>query len=177
MIDSNNFIISRRFPHDPKLLIMLARGGVASTNGSGRPKKNGWKDIRGGHLRSERLISVLSKYKFQAHFHILDSISIHLIDDETLSSAKQPNNTMYFTEEQFVAGLYLPFPSFFMQFLHFTQTSLAFFYPNVVRVLMRCSVLDMLFQLDLSLLEILFVYTIKSSHKERLSLTTHIYSL
>ncbi|RVW89854.1 hypothetical protein CK203_034376 [Vitis vinifera] len=36
---------------------------------------------------------------------------------------------------------------------------------NVIRVLMGCSVLNMLFQLDLSLLEILFVYTMKMGKK------------
>ena len=42
---------------------------------------------------------------------------------------------------------------------------------------MGCSVLDMFFQLDLSLLEVLFVYTIKISPKERFSLVAHIPSL
>ena len=42
---------------------------------------------------------------------------------------------------------------------------------------MECSVLDMLFQLDLSLLEVLFIYTIKMSQKERLILFAHIPSL
>ena len=52
-----------------------------------------------------------------------------------------------------------------------------FFHPNVVQVLMGCSVLDMLFQLDLSLLEVLFVYTVKMSQKERFSLCAHIPSI
>lgn len=42
---------------------------------------------------------------------------------------------------------------------------------------MGCSVLDTLYQLDLSLLEVLFVYTIKMSHKERFSSLAHIPSL
>ena len=53
---------------------------------------------------------------------------------------------MYFTNEQFVVGLHLPIPSLFKQFFHFTQIPLTFLHPNVVRVLMGCSVLDMLFQ-------------------------------
>nr|CAN67980.1 hypothetical protein VITISV_005014 [Vitis vinifera] len=93
--------------------------------------------------------------EFWARFHILDNIPIHLIDDETLSSADQPNKAIYFTKEQFVAGLRLPLPSLFKQFLHFTKIPLAFVHQNVVRVLMGYSVLDMLFQLDISLLEVL----------------------
>ena len=42
---------------------------------------------------------------------------------------------------------------------------------------MGCSVLNTLYQLDLSLLEVLFVYTIKMSPKERFSLLAHIPSL
>ena len=42
---------------------------------------------------------------------------------------------------------------------------------------MGCSVLDMFFQLDLSLLEVLFVYTVKMSKKERFSLCAHIPSI
>ena len=83
----------------------------------------------------------------------------------------------YFSNEQFNAGLCLPLPSLFKKFLHFTQISSTFLHPNVVWVLMGCSVLDMLYQLDLSLLEVLFVYTVKMSRKKRFSLYAHIPSL
>ena len=39
---------------------------------------------------------------------------------------------------------------------------------------MGCSVLDMLFQLNLSLLEVLLVYIVKMSWKERFSFSSHI---
>ncbi|RVW22467.1 hypothetical protein CK203_112790 [Vitis vinifera] len=52
-----------------------------------------------------------------------------------------------------------------------------FLHPNVFWLLMGCTVLDMLFQLDLSLLEVLFIYTVKMSQKERFSLSAHIPSL
>ena len=42
---------------------------------------------------------------------------------------------------------------------------------------MECSVLDMLYQLNLSLLEIIFVYIVKMSQNERFSLSAHISSL
>lgn len=42
---------------------------------------------------------------------------------------------------------------------------------------MGCSVLDMLFQLDISLLEFLFIYTVKMNQNERFSLSAHIPSL
>ena len=52
-----------------------------------------------------------------------------------------------------------------------------FIHLNAVRVLMGCSILDMLFQLDLSLLEVMFVYTIKMSWIKNFSFSTHIPSL
>lgn len=74
-------------------------------------------------------------------------------------------------------GFRFPLPSFFKQFFHFTKIPLAFLHPNVIQVLMGCSVLNMLYHLDLSLLEVIFVYTVKMSQKERFSLSAHIPSL
>ena len=84
---------------------------------------------------------------------------------------------IYFTKEQIAAGLHLPIFSLVKQFLHFSRIPLAFIHPNIIRILMGCSVLDTLYQLDLSLLEVLFVYTTKMSVKKRFSLSAHIPSL
>lgn len=153
---------------------MSAREGIAFTSGSGRPWKSGRKDTKVRHLRSERPVDVLSEQEFRACFHIPDRIFIHLVDDETPSSEKQSHNATYFNKEQFTAGLHLPLPYLFKQFLHFIQISLTLHHPNAIRVLMECSVMDKLFQLDLFLLEVLFVYIVNMSQKERFSLATHI---
>ena len=42
---------------------------------------------------------------------------------------------------------------------------------------MRCSILNMLFHLDLSLLEVLFVFTIKNGKTNIFSMFAHILSL
>ena len=68
-------------------------------------------------------------------------------------------------------------PSLFKQFLHFTKIPLAFLHSNVVQVLMGCSVLDMLYHLDLSLLDVIFICIVKLSWNERFSLSAHIPSL
>ena len=52
-----------------------------------------------------------------------------------------------------------------------------FLHSNVVRVPMGCSILNMLFHLDLFLLEVLFIYTFKMSGKWIFSLFDHILSL
>ncbi|RVX00753.1 hypothetical protein CK203_026489 [Vitis vinifera] len=51
--------------------------------------------------------------------------------------------------EQFNAGLRFPLPLLFKEFLHFTQIPPAYIHPNMVRVLMGCSILSILFNLDL----------------------------
>ncbi|KAL6319663.1 hypothetical protein AAG906_026712 [Vitis piasezkii] len=87
----------------------------------------------------------------------------------------QQINAQY--KKQFNVRLRFPFPSQFKQFLHFTKIPPTFFHPNVVRILIGCSVQNMLYHLDLSLLEVLFIYTIKMSGKEIFSLSAHIPSL
>lgn len=100
-----------------------------------------------------------------------------LVDDGPMLTEKQPQNAICSTKEQFNVGLHFPLPSLFKQFLHFTKIPTTFLYPNAVRVLMGCSILDMLFYLDLSLLEVIFIYTVKMSGKEIFSLSAHISSL
>ena len=167
----DNCINLRRFLHGLNPLSLMERG-VTST--SGRPQQGGWKNTRVKRLRPDRPVGVLSKWEFQARFHIPDIIPIQLTDDKALSSVDISNNMICFTKKQFVEVLRFPLPSIFKQFLPFTQSTLIFLYSNIIRILMECSVLDMLFQLDLSLLEVLFIYIVKMSQKERLSLFAHI---
>ena len=78
---------------------------------------------------------------------------------------------MYFTTNQFAARLCLSIPSIFKKFIHFTQIAQTFLHLNIIQILIGCSVLDMFFQLDISLLEVLFIYTVKMSQKERFNLS------
>ena len=65
----------------------------------------------------------------------------------------------------------------FKEFLHFTQIPPAYIHPNMVRVLMGCSILSMLFNLDLSLLEVLFIYSIKKVKSDIFSFIASLPSL
>lgn len=67
------------------------------------------------------------------------------MDCGIVSTVQESFNVIVFSKEQFNVGLRFPFPSLFKQFLHFTKISLIFLHLNVVRVLMRCSILNMLF--------------------------------
>ncbi|KAL6324391.1 hypothetical protein AAG906_012995 [Vitis piasezkii] len=123
--------------------------------------------------RAERVLPS-GEQEFWDHFRISNVIFILLVDDKPTPIEKLSHNATYFSKEQFNVGLRFPLPSLLKQFFHFTKIPPTFLHPNVVRVLMGCSVLDMLYHLDLSLLEVVFVYTIKMSQKERFNLSAHI---
>ena len=99
------------------------------------------------------------------------------MDESLVSTDEKFFNAIIFNKEQFNVGLRFPLPSLFKQFLHSTKIPSAFLYLNAVRILMGCSILNILYHLDLSLLEVLFVYTVKMSQKEVFNLSTHIASL
>ena len=100
------------------------------------------------------------------------SISLELLDDVIVPTVRGAN-VVYFTREQFAAGLRFPIPSLVNYFLHFTRAPPALIHMNVFRILMDCSVLKFLYHLDISLVEICFIYTLKLRAGGRLSMSAH----
>ena len=114
----------------------------------------------------EKSVDKLSVKEFREHFCIPNGVLVEFMDEEeVVSTEKDEGRVITFSKEQFNAGLRFPLPVLFKEFLHFTQIPPAFIHPNIVRVLMGCSILNMLFNLDLSLLEVLFVYSLKKGKK------------
>ena len=120
---------------------------------------------------------MLNEREFHDYFYLPNGVSVQLVDGNPMSTEKVGHNAIYFTKEQFNAELHFPLLSLFKEFIHYTQIPLAYIHPNIMRVLMGCSILNMLFNLDLSLLEVLFVYTIKKGKKDIFSMFSHILSL
>ena len=114
---------------------------------------------QGGLSGRANRTELLSEEEFRDCFGIQNRVSVQLLEGDVVSTIKSGDNSICFSKEQFNAGLRLPLPSLFKQFLHYTKIPPALIHPNIVRVLMGCSVLDMLFSLDLSLLEVIFVYS------------------
>lgn len=54
---------------------------------------------------------LLSEREFRECFNLLNGVSVQLVDGGTATSEKAGNNTMYFSKEQFNAGLCLPLSS------------------------------------------------------------------
>ena len=100
-------------------------------------------------------------------------ISLELSDGAAVSIIRGADNVVYFTREQFAVGLRFPISSLVKQFLHFTRAPHALIHPNVFRILMGYSVLNSLYQLDITLVEVFFNYTLKLGIGGRLSMSAH----
>lgn len=120
---------------------------------------------------------ILNEREFQDCFCFSNDTSVQLVEGGVVTIENAEDNAMYFTKEQFNSGLRFPLLSIFKQFFHYTKIPPVFLHPNVVQVLMGCNILDMLFHLDLSLLEVLFVYTIKKGKNDIFNLFSKIPSL
>ena len=127
--------------------------------------------------RVEKSVDKLSVKEFRERFCIPNGVLLEFLDGEAVSTEKAEGNAISFAKEQFKARLRFLLPPLFKEFLHFTQIPPAYIHPNTVRVLMGCSVLSLLFNLDLSLLEVLFVYSLKKGKNDIFSMATHLPSL
>ena len=151
---------------------MPAKKNVASSSVAGPSGKGG-----SGRPYSGKPTEVLNEREFHDYFYLPNGVSVQLVDGNPMSTEKVGHNAIYFTKEQFNARLHFPPLSLFKEFIHYTQIPPAYIHPNIMWVLMGCSILNMLFNLDLSLLEVHFFYTIKKGKKDIFSMFSHILSL
>ncbi|XP_034672494.1 uncharacterized protein LOC117904081 [Vitis riparia] len=130
-----------------------------------------------GDVRAEKSVEKLNEKEFCDRFCVPNGVSVELFDGEGVLPEEPENNAILFTKEQFNAGLRFPIPSLLKEFLHFTQIPPVYVHPNMIRVLMGCNILSMLFDLNLSLLEVLFVYSIKKAKSNIFSFVASLPSL
>eukprot|EP00261_Vitis_vinifera_P033143 XP_019074386.1 PREDICTED: uncharacterized protein LOC104878818 [Vitis vinifera] len=127
---------------------------------------------------SEKAIDKLNAKEFRERFLIPHDVLIDLVNEEAaMPTEKGGKNAILFTKEQFNAGLRFPLPALFKEFLHFSQIPPIFIHPNLVQVLMGCSIINMLYSLDLTLLEVFFVYSLKKAKNDIFSVSAHLPSL
>ena len=135
-----------------------------STNQAGRRRG----PVRGTRSTSH-IVSSLTVEELRFYCKIPENIDLNLMDEPDESTLGGEHNAVFFTHEQLTAGLRFPMPALVKQFFHFTRASSALVHPNVIRILIGCSVLNFLCQLDLSLVEIFFAYSMKLRKGGRLS--------
>ena len=119
---------------------------------------------------SSNIISSLSMDEVRSYCQIPDDIDFRLSEGPAESTMGEEYNVVFFTREQLVAELRFPVSFLVKQFLHFTRAPPAYIHPNVIRILTGCCVLNLLYQLDLSLVEVCFAYTLRLAHDGRLSM-------
>ena len=134
--------------------------------------------VRAGNAR-EKSTDKLSVKEFRDRFCIPNSVIVEFLNEgeDVVSTEKAEGRAITFSKEQFNAGLWFPLPALFKEFLHFSKIPPAFIHPNIIRVLMGCSIINMLFNLDLTLLEVLFVYSLKKGKNDIFSMSAHLPSL
>ena len=117
------------------------------------------------------IISSLSIEELRSYCHIPNNIDFELPDGQTESTIDKEDGAVYFTREQLTARLRFPISSLIKQFLHFSRAPPALVHLNIIRILIGHSVLNLLYELDILLVEAFFIYTLKLVHGGRLSLS------
>ena len=107
------------------------------------------------------LVAAIFLEELRSFSQVLADIRPEVADGLATPTIEGADIIVYFTSEQFTAGLRFPIMSLVKQFLHFTKAPPVLVYLNVFWILMGCSVLNLPYQLDISLVEICFIYTLK----------------
>ena len=118
--------------------------------------------------------SPLSIEELMSYYRIPNNVYFELSDGPTESTIVEEVSVVYFTWEQLAAGLRFPISSMLKQFLHLSRAPPALIHLNVIRILIQCNVLSLLYQLEISLVEVYFIYTLKLGHGGRLSMSAQI---
>ena len=106
-----------------------------------------------------------------AYCEVLDNIDLRLMERADESTLGGEHNGVFFTWEHLAAGLRLLVSALDKQFLHFTRVPPALVHPNVIRILIGCCVLNHLYQLDLSLVELCIIYFLRVGQGGRMSMS------
>ena len=117
------------------------------------------------------IIASLTMEELKAYCEVPDNIDLMLMDRADESTLDGEHNGVFFTREHLAAELRFPVPAIVKQFLHFTRAPPALFHPNVIRILIGCCVLNHLFQLDLSLVELCIIYFLRIGQGGRMSMS------
>ncbi|RVW18280.1 hypothetical protein CK203_116029 [Vitis vinifera] len=150
---------------------MPAKKDIASTSAQ---RWEGWPNrCKFWTPSSEKPTELLNEQEFRECFCIPNGVSVHLVDGDPTSIEKAAQGAIFFSKEQFNVGLRFP--------LHLSSSNSCitpkFLLPTFTLTSSGADgmcILNILFHLDLSLLEVLFVYTIKKGKKDILACVAHI---
>ena len=124
--------------------------------------------MRGTRSTSHIVLSLIVE-ELRSYCETLENIDLKLMDEPDESTLGREHNAVFCTSEQLTVGLRFPVPALVKQLLHFTRAPPALVHPNVIRTLIGCSVLNFLYQINISLVEICFAYSLILRRGGRLS--------
>ena len=158
-------------PNFPFLLLLSAysmvRGQEETSTSQARRKRGPSRDTPS----TRSIISSLSMEELRSYCQIPNNIDFELPNGPAKPTVDEKESVVYFTREQLSVGLRFPISSLVKQFLNLFGARPALIHPNVIWILTGCSVLNLLYQLDISLVEVCFIYTLKLGHGGRLSMS------
>ena len=108
--------------------------------------------------------------ELKAYYEVPEDIDLRLMERVDDSMLGGEHNGVFFTREHLAANLRFPVPAIVKQFLHFIGAPPALIHPNVIRILIGNCVLNHLYELDLSLVEILIIYFLSIGLGGRMSM-------
>ena len=117
------------------------------------------------------IISSMTMEELMAYCEVPDNINLRLMERVDKSTLSGEHNGVFFTREHLAAGLRFPMPTIVKQFLHFTRAPPALIHPNVICILIGSCVLNHLYQLDLSLVELFMIYFLSVGPGGRMSMS------
>ena len=120
---------------------------------------------------TSNIILSLTMEELMAYCEVPDNIDLQLMDRTDEFTLGGDQNGVFFTQEHLVARLRFPVPALVKQFLHFTRAPLALIHPNVIYILIGCCVLNHLYQLTLSLVELCIIYFLRIWQGSQMSMS------
>ena len=129
----------------------------------------------GGRPRAKpsasNVISSLTMEELKVYCEVPENIDLQLMERANDSTPGGEHNGVFFTHEHLAAGLHFPIPTIVKQFLHFTRAPPALIHPNVIRILIGSCVMNHLYLLDLTLVELFIIYFLNVGLGGRMSLS------
>ena len=140
--------------------------GREETSTSGCP--GGWPRAKPS---TSNIITSMMMEELKVYCEVPDSIDLRLMERADESTLGGEHNGAFFTREHLATRLRFPVPAIVKQFLHFTRASPALIHPNLIRILIGCCVLNHLYQLDLTLVELFIIYLLNIGSGGRMSMS------
>ena len=107
----------------------------------------------------------------RAYCEVPNNIDLRLMERADESMLGGEHNSVFFTREHLAVGLRFPVPAIVKQFLLFTRAPPTLIHLNVIRILIDSCMLNHLYQLDLSLVELFMIYFLSIGSGGRMSMS------